>query len=105
MPFEYERIRNTAILPGMLLGTILDIGCNGLLAEMADPVEALSDLKVHMHFARGGKGDTDVYARVVRTFEREGRTMACIEFTSLSSQATENIRRFVQMLLQGGGDH
>jgi hypothetical protein len=31
--------------------------------------------------------------------------MACIEFTSLSSQATENIRRFVQMLLQGGGDH
>jgi hypothetical protein len=59
---------------------------------------------MHMHFARGGSGNTDVYARVVRTFQREGRAMACIEFTSVTAQANENIRRFVQMLLQGGGD-
>jgi adenylate cyclase len=104
MPFEYERIRNKAVLPGVLHGTILDIGYSGVLAETADPVEAHADLKMHMHFARGGSGNTDVYARVVRTFQREGRAMACIEFTSVTAQANENIRRFVQMLLQGGGD-
>jgi hypothetical protein len=104
MPFEYERIRNKSVLPGVFHGTILDIGYNGVLAETADPLEAHADLKMHMHFARGGSGDTDVYARVVRTFQREGRAMACIEFTSVTTQANENIRRFVQMLLQGGGD-
>jgi adenylate cyclase len=104
MPFEFERIRNKSVLPGVFHGTILDIGYNGVLAETADPLEAHADLKMHMHFARGGSGDTDVYARVVRTFQREGRAMACIEFTSVTTQANENIRRFVQMLLQGGGD-
>jgi adenylate cyclase len=104
MPFEYERIRNKSVLPGVFHGTILDIGYNGVLAETVDPLDAHADLKMHMHFARGGSGDTDVYARVVRTFQREGRAMACIEFTSVTTQANENIRRFVQMLLQGGGD-
>ena len=104
MPFEYERVENKAIVPGLRAGTILDIGYHGALAETAEPVPAHADLKLHLHFARGGAGDTDVYARVVRCFEREGRPLACLEFTSISVQGGENIRHFVQMLLQGGGD-
>ena len=68
------------------------------------PVPAHAELKLHLHFAKGGAGDTDVYARVVRSFEREGRALSCLEFTSISVQGGENIRHFVQMLLQGGGD-
>ena len=104
MPFEYERVVGKVVEPVKHAGTVLDIGYNGVLAEMAHPVPAHTDLKLHLHVARGGSGDTDVYARVVRIFEREGRPLACIEFTSVPPQGAENIRRFVQMLLQGGGD-
>jgi adenylate cyclase len=103
LPFEYERIENKVVRPGMHAGTLLDIGYHGVLAEVIDPMDTHADLKLHLHFARGGAQDTDVYARVVRTFERDGRRMACIEFTSVPEKAAENIRRFVQMLLQGGG--
>ena len=104
MPFEYERVEHKAVVPGMFRGTILDIGYHGALAEMAGPLPAHAELKLHLHFAKGGTGDTDVYARVVRSFEREGRALSCLEFTSISVQGGENIRHFVQMLLQGGGD-
>ncbi|NBX25605.1 MAG: adenylate cyclase [Planctomycetes bacterium] len=104
MPFEYERIQNKAVVPGIFPGTILDIGYHGALAELTERVPAHADLKLHLHFVRGGAADTDLYARVVRTFEREGRPLACLEFTSVSPQGSENIRRFVQMLLQAGGD-
>jgi hypothetical protein len=43
-----------------------------------------------------------VYARALRHFERGGRRMTCIEFTSVNVQSNMNIRHFVQLLIQGG---
>ena len=50
-----------------------------------------------------GTAATDVYARVLRMIERDGRRLASIEFTSVSVQSNVNIRHFVQLLIQGGG--
>jgi len=43
----------------------------------------------------------DIYGKVVRTREKNGRHLAAIEFTSITLQNEVNIRQFVQMLIQG----
>ena len=102
MPFEYQRIDGKIVRPERLQGTILDLSYNGVLAQVEQPLPAQGDLRLDLHFTLSGTAATDVYGRVVRAFERDGRHLACIEFTSVNVQGATNIRRFVQLLIQGG---
>ena len=102
MPFEYQRIDGKIVRPERLKGTILDLSYNGVLAQVEQPLPAQGDLRLDLHFTLSGTAATDVYGRVVRAFERDGRHLACIEFTSVNVQGATNIRRFVQLLIQGG---
>ena len=102
MPFEYQRLDGKIVRSERLNGTILDLSYNGVLAQVDAPLPAQSDIRLDLHFTHSGTAATDVYGRVVRAFERDGRHLACIEFTSVSVQGGTNIRRFVQLLIQGG---
>ena len=102
MPFEYQRLDGKIVRAEREKGTILDLSYHGVLAEVEEPLVAQGDIRLDLHFTLAGTVATDVYGRVVRAFERDGRHLACIEFTSVSVQGGTNIRRFVQMLIQGG---
>jgi adenylate cyclase len=102
IPFSYQIIENKIVLPEKWLGTILDIGYKGVLAILDGDVPAHADLKLDLNLTMAGTSATDVYARVLKTFDRDGRRLANMEFTSVSVQSNVNIRHFVQMLIQGG---
>lgn len=102
MPFEFHRVEDKIVLPEVHKGTILDLSYNGVLATVDIDLPPQSDIKLSLNFTLAGTTATDVYARVLRHFERGGRRMTCIEFTSVNVQSNMNIRHFVQLLIQGG---
>jgi len=102
IPFTYHEIDGKIVAPEKRAGTILDISYNGVLAMLEGTVPAQTDIKLDLNLSLAGTSATDVYARVLKTFERDGQRLASIEFTSVSVQSNVNIRHFVQLLIQGG---
>ena len=100
--FKFQLLKGKSVAPEMYSGTILDISYNGVLALLDIEVPAQADIKLDLNLAIAGTAATDLYARVLRMIERDGRRLAGIEFTSVSTQSNVNIRRFVQVLIQGG---
>lgn len=102
IPFTFYTIEDKIVSSEKHSGTILDISYNGVLAALEGDVPAQTDIKLDLNLSLAGTTATDVYARVLKTFERDGRRVASIEFTSVSVQSNVNIRHFVQVLIQGG---
>ncbi len=102
MPFSFFTIEDKIVSADSHAGTILDLSYNGVLAVVDCDLAAQTDIKMDLNFSLAGTTATNVYARVLRTFERDGKRLACIEFTSVSVQSNINIRHFVQLLIQGG---
>jgi adenylate cyclase len=102
IPFTFHVIEDKIVSPEQRSGTILDISYNGVLATLEGEVPAQTDIKLDLNLAHAGTRATDVYARALRTFERDGKRVTSIEFTSVSVQSNVNIRHFVQLLIQGG---
>ena len=80
-------------------GTIHDIGYDGVLVEIDRPLPLYAELKLAMNLVSLGYRAEDVYGRVVDTREDKGRWFCGVEFTSMTRQAGEKIRLFVQMLI------
>ena len=102
IPFAYHEVEGKIVSAEKRFGTILDIGYNGVLARLDGDVAAQTEIKLDLDLFSAGTGATDVYARVLRTFERDGQKLASIEFTAGNVQSNIDIRHFVQLLIQGG---
>lgn len=101
MPSTYQLIENKIIMPEARQGTIFDISYQGILAELDEKLAPYSDIKLNLELSLIGRKATDVYAKVMHNFDRDGRSLSGIEFTSVSVQSETDIRQFVQLLLQG----
>lgn len=100
--FNYQLVEGKIVLPQVHAGVILDISYNGVLAQLGEEHPSRTEIKLDLNLSLAGTTATDVYARILRTFERDGKRLASIEFTSASVQSNVNIRHFVQLLIQGG---
>ena len=101
IPFTYQLITNKIVMPQMHQGTLLDLSYHGVLAELAQIVPDHSEIRLDLDLSLIGYRATDVYAKVLTTKREAGRSMAGIEFTSVSVQSNLNIKHFVQLLSQG----
>jgi adenylate cyclase len=102
IPFTYHELDGKIVATEKRSGTILDLSYNGVRATLEGSVPAQTDIKLDLNLSLAGTSATDVYARVLKTFERDGQRLSSIEFTSVSVQSNVNIRHFVQLLIQGG---
>lgn len=101
LPATYEIVRNKIVLPGARRGRILDMGYHGILAELEEEIDGLADLKLDLDLSVIGHRAPDVYGKAVRHLRRDGRALTGIEFTSVTPESDRQIRRFVQLLMQG----
>lgn len=101
MPFSYQEIENKIVLPQVHLGTILDIGYYGVLAEMDQQLAPLSEIKLDLDLALVGYKAIDIYAKIAKTEKTDHGYLSGLEFTSLSAQNSGNIQLLVQLLIQG----
>lgn len=101
MPFFYQMVENKIIMPEWHQGTIQDMSYHGVLAEVGQHLAPYSEIKLDLDLSLVGYTATDIYAKILRTRQREDRYLSSIEFTSVSVPSNTNIKRFVQRLVQG----
>ena len=94
--FEFQMLDGKSVAPEKYGCTILDISDNGVLAALDIEVPGQTDIKLDLNLSMAGTAATDVYARVLRMIERDGRRLASIEFTSVSVQIKVNIRHLIK---------
>jgi len=101
IPFTYHRIENKIVLPSSSEGRTRDMSYHGVLAELGEAMAPMTDIRIEIDLSLLGRRETDVYAKVVKSFVVEGKHLCGIEFTSADAATAADLRRFVQMLVQG----
>jgi adenylate cyclase len=101
MPFTYSPVVDKIVQSQRRTGVVLDIGYNGLYAEVEPGIEKHSDIRLDLDLALIGGQASNVYAKVCGTRSLNGRNLASMEFTSVSVPGEAAIRQFVQTLIQG----
>jgi adenylate cyclase len=101
MPFCFQKIENKIVSAEMLHGVIIDISYYGIQAELADPISLHSDVKLDIDLSLIGYCAKDIYGKVVKVNENQGKHFAAIQFTSNSLENEIKLREFVQILIQG----
>ena len=102
MPFSYRLVKTDVAIPQVHRGTILDMGYHGILAEIDQPSTSLMELRLEIDLALVGYKAADIHARIVKIAKSDGGGHLCgIEFTFLSADDAQNIRLFVQLMMQG----
>jgi adenylate cyclase len=102
-PFSYQVLANDVVSQMHARGTILDIGYRGLLVELERELGLFEELKLDLDLPLIGYRTSDVYGRIVNTKRIDGRNRFGVEFTSISAETSNNIRRLVHLLIQGSG--
>jgi adenylate cyclase len=98
LPFTYRAVEADVIGQARQAST-LDISYHGLLARVPDRLSEHTEIHIDLplplveHTAKG------IYARVVKSTERDGMNLAAIEFTAIGEADAAAVRRFVQMLV------
>jgi adenylate cyclase len=101
MPFVYRLVVNKIVLPERFQGVMLDIGYFGLRAELQHDLPDYSDILLDFDLSLIGRHAGNIYAKVRHLKRHGGRAHAGIEFTSVDQQVEQDLRFFVQLLIQG----
>jgi adenylate cyclase len=99
LPCSFNLIQNKIVLPKAISASIRDIGYHGVLLETDYPLQALDDIKLEIDLPLIDFKATDIYAKVVKVKNSEGRQQAGIEFTSVFPDTNMRIQLFVQLLV------
>jgi len=102
LPFFYHPIDNEVVMTEARKATTVDVGYYGLLVETAEELVPHAEIKLDLTLPPIDYTASGIYAKVVKTQQRDGRKQAALEFTSLSDRDAASIRRFLQLQLQGG---
>jgi len=102
LPFAYHAIDNEVVSAELRQAVTVDVGYYGLLVEAPGEMVPHSEIKLDLPLPSIDYTARDVYAKVVKTLQRDGRMLAALEFSSLSDRDAASIRRFLQLQLQGG---
>jgi len=101
IPFTYQIVENKIVVPQVRKGTIMDISYHGILAKLDRQLAAHTEIKMELDMSLVGYRDANIYAKILNSREKEGSFFSGVEFTSVSVQSEINIKRFVQLLIQG----
>lgn len=101
IPFTYQSVVNKIVTPQLRTGVVLDLGYNGIFAEVEPGLEAHTDIRLGLDLSLIGSRANDLYAKVRGMRSNNGRCTASLEFTSVSVPSDLAIRQFVQTLIQG----
>ena len=100
-PLEYWSLDGKRVEVPAARGRVRDLGYHGMLAELPAPPRLHAELKLAFDLPCIDYSARDVYARVIFISAHEARWLAGLEFTSLAGEVEKQIRRLVQILLQG----
>lgn len=99
LPFSYHAIENEVVVAEPRQAVTVDVGYYGLLVETTQGLVPHSEIKLDLALPSIDYIAREIYAKVVKSLQRDGRKLAALEFTSLSDRDAASIRRFLQLQL------
>lgn len=99
--FTYQLIVNKVVQSPKCSGMTLDFSYQGFLSEVEPGLTQYADILIELDLSLISSHKHEIFAKVQSSILEQGRHFAGIEFTSLSPQCEQDIRRFVQLLIQG----
>ncbi len=101
MPFIFQKLSGKKVLPKKHKGIILDISNNGIMVILEESIDVYSEIKFSLTLSMMGEESSDIYAKVLKSFEVEGQQRVRIEFTSIQPDAREAIKNYIERIIQG----
>ena len=102
VPFRYQIVRDSVVMPFMYDGIIHDIGYHGVLIQTEQEVAPLTDLKMEITLPAVDYVARDLYGKAVNRKTIDGQLFLGVEFTSVSSAANSKIQLLVQLHIFAG---
>lgn len=98
LPMTCQQVSHKIVMPKKFGGQIHDMGYHGMLIETDLGLARHDELKLDFDIPLMDFKVADVYAKVIQASQRNGRTVAGIEFTSVNTETSMMIQLFVQLL-------
>ncbi len=102
MPCQMQLTQNKIVMPNAVAASVSDIGYHGLQLALDQPLDEHTELRLAFDLMLVNFHVSDVYAKVVKTGQKDGRFTAGVEFTSVPAEADAKIQMFVQLCVAGG---
>ena len=102
VPFRYQIVRDSVVMPYMYDGIIHDIGYHGVLIQTEQEIAPLTDLKMEITLPAVDYVARDLYGKAVNRKTIDGQLFLGVEFTSVSSAANSKIQLLVQLHIFAG---
>jgi adenylate cyclase len=99
--FTYQVIHADVTVPQVHQGVVRVLGYHGLLAEIAEPLDAAAEVKIQIELPLVNHRAGDIYGRVKKCTLGAERYLCGIEFTAITSKTRSSIELLVQLLMQG----
>lgn len=103
VPFRYQIVRESVVIPHLYEGIIHDIGYHGVLIETQEPLSSMTDLKMEISLPQVDYLARDLYGKTVNSKIIDGHTLTGVEFTSVSSESNSKIQMLVQLHIFAAG--
>ncbi|NRB42307.1 MAG: PilZ domain-containing protein [Pseudomonadales bacterium] len=95
MPLAFYCLQGKGISTHEYLGKIVDIGYGGLFAYTPYALTPHSEIKITLSLSLLSHGNSDIYARVLRSGNRDGKNECHLEFTAIETAAQIALKNFV----------
>ena len=97
LPFRYQIVRDSVVIPYTYNGIIHDIGYHGVLIEPEEELPPMTDLKMEISLPQVDYIARDLYGKAVNTKSSDGGNYMGVEFTSVSPASNSKIQLLVQL--------
>lgn len=97
-PITYQHIDNHRLLPEIYHGEVVDLSYKGMLADVNEPLELYSEIKLTLTLSDIDNKTTDVYGKILKITKEGERFHIGVLFTNLTDHAKSAIKLFVDSM-------
>lgn len=99
MPVTFQCLAGKIILPDKINGQVIDISYGGMLIESDNRLAPLSEIKMKISLEMFSDATTDIFARIIKSEQLEGRYHSSMEFTFVDQTGQAAIKNLVDRLV------
>jgi len=101
MPLSFQVIEGKIIADALYQGEIIDMGYGGMYISSSEKIVLFSEIKFPLSLSLSANIQSDVYAKVIRINPRNGYFHYHLEFSSISHEAEEAIKHYINRIIEG----
>ena len=101
MPLSFQVIEGKIIADALYQGEIIDMGYGGMYISSSEKIALFSEIKFPLSLSLSANIQSDVYAKVIRINPRNGYFHYHLEFSSISHEAEEAIKHYINRIIEG----